>query len=72
MRLQPPDTAPERIGFLLLPRFAMVAFFSAIEPLRIANRIGGQTLFEWRTNVSGKRCREASALTLRNRLPGSP
>ncbi|GHE21114.1 GlxA family transcriptional regulator [Halomonas urumqiensis] len=47
MRLQPPDTAPERIGFLLLPRFAMVAFFSAIEPLRIANRIGGQTLFEW-------------------------
>jgi len=47
MRLQPPNTVPERIGFLLLPRFAMVAFFSAIEPLRIANRIGGQTLFEW-------------------------
>ncbi|MDW7745612.1 GlxA family transcriptional regulator [Halomonas sp.] len=47
MRLQPPDTVPERIGFLLLPRFAMVAFFSAIEPLRIANRIGGRTLFEW-------------------------
>ncbi len=47
MRLQPPDTVPERIGFLLLPRFAMVAFFSAIEPLRIANRIGDQTLFEW-------------------------
>ncbi len=47
MRLQPPDTSPERIGFLLLPRFAMVAFFSAIEPLRIANRIGGRTLFEW-------------------------
>ncbi|WP_220250781.1 GlxA family transcriptional regulator [Billgrantia montanilacus] len=47
MRLQPPHTVPERIGFLLLPRFAMVAFFSAIEPLRIANRIGGRTLFEW-------------------------
>ncbi|MGM0535386.1 MAG: GlxA family transcriptional regulator [Pseudomonadota bacterium] len=47
MRLQPPDTSPERIGFLLLPRFAMVAFFSAIEPLRIANRIGGRPLFEW-------------------------
>ena len=39
MRLTPPVPAPERIGFLLLPRFAMVAFFSAIEPLRIANRI---------------------------------
>lgn len=47
MRVQPPDTVPERIGFLLLPRFAMVAFFSAIEPLRIANRIGDQTLFQW-------------------------
>lgn len=47
MRLQPPDTVPERIGFLLLPRFAMVAFFSAIEPLRIANRLGGRPLFEW-------------------------
>lgn len=47
MRIQPPEITPERIGFLLLPRFAMVAFFSAIEPLRIANRIGGLTLFEW-------------------------
>lgn len=47
MRLQPPNTVPERIGFLLLPRFAMVAFFSAIEPLRIANRIAGRPLFEW-------------------------
>ncbi|QEM84115.1 GlxA family transcriptional regulator [Halomonas binhaiensis] len=47
MRLQPHVPAPESIGFLLLPRFAMVAFFSAIEPLRIANRISGQTLFQW-------------------------
>jgi len=47
MRHQPPDTSSEHIGFLLLPRFAMVALFSAIEPLRIANRISGQTLFEW-------------------------
>jgi len=47
MRLQPSETLPERIGFLLLPRFAMVAFFSAIEPLRIANRIDGRPLFRW-------------------------
>jgi AraC family carnitine catabolism transcriptional activator len=47
MRLQPPTPIPERIGFLMLPRFAMVAFFSAVEPLRIANRISGRTLFEW-------------------------
>ncbi|WP_016855602.1 GlxA family transcriptional regulator [Halomonas smyrnensis] len=48
MRLTPDVPAPERIDFLLLPRFAMVAFFSAVEPLRIANRIQGETLFEWR------------------------
>ncbi|MFG6668661.1 GlxA family transcriptional regulator [Halomonas sp. HNIBRBA4712] len=47
MRREPPATTPEKIGFLLLPRFAMVAFFSAIEPLRIANRLGGKTLFQW-------------------------
>ncbi|WP_017431382.1 GlxA family transcriptional regulator [Vreelandella jeotgali] len=47
MRLQAPETTPERIGFLLLPRFAMVAFFSAVEPLRIANRISGNCLFDW-------------------------
>ena len=47
MRLHPAVPAPERLGFLLLPRFAMVAFFSAIEPLRIANRISGRPLFQW-------------------------
>ncbi|MAP34957.1 MAG: AraC family transcriptional regulator [Halomonas sp.] len=47
MRLHYIGPLPERVGFLLLPRFSMMAFFSAVEPLRIANRISGQTLFEW-------------------------
>ncbi|WP_304526580.1 GlxA family transcriptional regulator [Halomonas sp. I5-271120] len=47
MRLTSSAQSPESIGFLLLPRFAMVAFFSAIEPLRIANRISGRPLFHW-------------------------
>lgn len=47
MRLHYTGPLPERIGFLLLPRFSMMAFFSAVEPLRIANRISGKTLFEW-------------------------
>ncbi|SDN17249.1 GlxA family transcriptional regulator [Vreelandella arcis] len=47
MRLHYAGSLPERVGFLLLPRFSMMAFFSAVEPLRIANRISGQTLFEW-------------------------
>ncbi|MCK2045858.1 MULTISPECIES: GlxA family transcriptional regulator [Chromohalobacter] len=48
MRLHYAGPLPEPIGFLLLPRFSMMAFFSAVEPLRIANRIAGDTLFTWR------------------------
>lgn len=47
MRLDSPGEAPEHLGLLLVPRFAMVALFSAIEPLRIANRLAGRTLFQW-------------------------
>ncbi|MFG6177789.1 GlxA family transcriptional regulator [Halomonas sp. THAF12] len=47
MRLDYTGPTPEPIGFLLLPRFSMMAFFSAVEPLRIANRISGRPLFEW-------------------------
>jgi putative intracellular protease/amidase len=46
-----PSTCPENtrvIGFLLVPRFSMIAFTSAIEPLRLANRVSGRTLYEWR------------------------
>jgi AraC family carnitine catabolism transcriptional activator len=35
-----------RIGFLLVPRFSMLELFCAIEPLRIANRLGGLD-FSW-------------------------
>lgn len=38
---------PRHFGFLLVPDFSMIAFASAIEPLRMANRLSGQTLYEW-------------------------
>nr|WP_298411213.1 GlxA family transcriptional regulator [uncultured Halomonas sp.] len=47
MRLDYQGPWPEPIGFLLLPRFSMMAFFSAVEPLRIANRIAGKEVFCW-------------------------
>lgn len=53
MRLHYQGPLPERVGFLLLPRFSMMAFFSAVEPLRIANRISGRPLFAW-TLISEK------------------
>ncbi len=36
-----------KVGFLLVPNFSMLAFASAIEPLRSANRMSEKTLFEW-------------------------
>lgn len=33
--------------FLLVPDFSMIAFASAIEPLRLANRISGEQKFAW-------------------------
>ena len=44
----PPDSIPQKIGFHLVPRFSMMAFASAIEPLRSANRLAGKALYEWR------------------------
>jgi transcriptional regulator GlxA family with amidase domain len=35
-------------GFLMVPEFSMIAFTSAIEPLRLANRASGRTLYTWR------------------------
>jgi len=41
------DSDVFRIGFFLLPRFSMMAFASAIEPLRSANRLMEKTIFDW-------------------------
>ena len=41
------NAEPQKIGFLLLNEFSMIAFASAIEPLRAANRQSNQTLFDW-------------------------
>ena len=39
--------APLKIGFLLIDEFSMIAFASAIEPLRSANRQSDRPLYEW-------------------------
>ena len=40
--------AAELVGFLVVPQFSMLAFASAVEPLRAANRMSGQELYRWR------------------------
>jgi transcriptional regulator GlxA family with amidase domain len=42
------DDQPQVYGFFLHPRFSMLAFTSAVEPLRAANRLSGRKLYEWK------------------------
>ncbi|MGJ4891254.1 GlxA family transcriptional regulator [Bradyrhizobium sp. HKCCYLRH3099] len=37
-----------RVGFLLIPGFALMSYASAVEPLRAANVLSGRTLYRWR------------------------
>jgi transcriptional regulator GlxA family with amidase domain len=40
---------PRSFGFVLVPEFSMMPFTSAIEPLRVANRMYGREVYSWRT-----------------------
>ena len=40
---------PTRIGFLLINDFSLISMSSAIEPLRMANRICDEEIYVWRT-----------------------
>ncbi|MEO0936622.1 MAG: GlxA family transcriptional regulator [Pseudomonadota bacterium] len=48
-----PDTKPQRFVFVLLDNFTMLCFAAAQESLRIANRMAGKTLYEWRVIGEG-------------------
>lgn len=37
----------QRIGFVLLPQFSLIAFSAAVEPLRLANRLAGYDVFSY-------------------------
>lgn len=39
---------PRRFAFVLLDQFTLLSFSCAVEPLRIANRVSGRKLYDWR------------------------
>ena len=51
------DRPAKRFVFLLLDNFTMLSFASAIEPLRIANRVAGSQIYRWA--LAGENGREA-------------
>lgn len=41
------EQPPLHVSFVLVPRFTLLAFTSALEPFRIANQLAGRMLFRW-------------------------
>jgi AraC family transcriptional regulator, carnitine catabolism transcriptional activator len=56
---------PRDVVFILIPRFSMIALYSALEPLRVANRFAGER-FSWRFAS-----RDGGAVTASNGIPVS-
>ncbi|MEP6269805.1 MAG: GlxA family transcriptional regulator [Paracoccaceae bacterium] len=46
-RRDPSLVKPKRFVFVLLENFTLLCFSAAVESLRIANRMAGETLYEW-------------------------
>jgi transcriptional regulator GlxA family with amidase domain len=55
---------PRRFIFVLMSEFTLLSFASAIEALRIANRVGGQKFYEWTVVSDGGHSVRASAGTV--------
>ncbi len=47
------SNSPRRFVFVLLNQFTLLCYACAVESLRIANRMAGRTLYEWRTIGEG-------------------
>jgi len=46
-RIAPDPDKPRRFVFVLLDQFSLLCFATAVESLRIANRMSGRPLYEW-------------------------
>ncbi len=57
--------AREEFGFLLVPGFSMMAFASAVEPLRAANRLSGADLYSWKLiSADGARVQASNGIEI--------
>ena len=54
-----------RYGFLTLPNYSLIAVTNALEPLRMANRVVGQPVYEWTlVSFDGRPATASSGLEL--------
>lgn len=62
---QVPKNRTQKIAFLLMPDFSMMAFTACIEPLRAANRLSRKPLYEWTTlSLDGEPVKASNGVTL--------
>lgn len=67
------DDGVYTLSFLLLPEYAMASLLSAIEPLRIANRLAGRVLFRWQClSEAGDAVVASNGLALQDSMAISP
>ena len=60
-----PTTKIRRIGFLLVADFSLIAFSSAFDALRMANRMREQKIYEWQVlTYDGRPISSSSGLTI--------
>ena len=63
--MEPAAQPKQRYAFLTLPNYSLIAVSNALEPLRMANRIAGQELYEWFiVNLDGGAVKSSSGLEL--------
>lgn len=56
---------PQRYAFLLLPQFTLLAFSSAVDPLRIANQLSQKPLYRWQIHSEdGAAVRSSSGVSI--------
>ena len=60
-----PTTTPQRIGFLMLPGFSMIGLSAMIDPLRWANTLAKEPLYEWQMlSLRGRPVRSSNDISL--------
>jgi len=66
-------SVPKNFIFILLNNFSLIAFASAIEPLRLANRMGGKELYKWTVSSADAspevKCSNYSVIKVNGNLP---
>ena len=60
-----PGARPREIVFALVPDYTFIAFSSAVEPLRMANRMSGESLYRWRiVSMDGRPAVSSNGLSM--------